>query len=744
MNEARILMRSVNRFDFQKIAFFSLLLVVFACGQSGTKVDRQAKPSPSPSPKPVDPSLGLTTNIGIYDLTYEHPSLTSCLQRGNSTAVVHYTVTNKRLTGPLRPEQVWPSGAEIAVDPPSDARNGNDIHQVFAGSFSGSWDGLRIGLTGAFSEQPWFLISLGGVRTHDGVLDSRLAKRFLVSGERIYERENARWEVIVGDQGSVKVAGQDNEMLAFDIEERYLGNVLGWPLWWISIDSVSVPDGDILGVEPEELVIDDAVATTFFPSGVTGDFKPFEVTSCSSWASQSVPFEFVQITPKSDDWPLKAASEYYFQIVRAAFDTAVSGLGISQVGLGRMNVIAVPYDAAAVPAGVHGTHFENIANLYYESSADFPEAQLFENALTAMIDLLLGSDSAVLWPYGSIVRFAFTERTLQDTLGKYFWYNRIGSQSIDVDLLEQVTGPLALSDETPEQIHKAAMLGRLIAPKLDPQEIVEVWYKFVEAAGESEPEDAWDAAFAAAAPNYDWLSLWAGWLRPGDFAYKASSLLDTDGDGLADFIELHLDSDVKKVDTDGDGWTDFGEAVTESSPEISSINPAKIVADGSIMDWLQLIPKKIFEDKNLTGACPNAAEITHYTALANRDQLVVAGFSNHDLEAEFATNDEPAFRWEIALDFPQQNKQFLVQTKGPRGIKIKEWPSQRVLKERTLAYKLGGKSLEVFLDRKDFKVEVPDFNLKDAIKVHVRLFFIHENGRELCDESDWISPYISL
>ena len=158
--------------------------------------------------------------------------------------------------------------------------------------------------------------------------------------------------------------------------------------------------------------------------------------------------------------------------------------------------------------------------------------------------------------------------------------------------------------------------------------------------------------------------------------------------------------------------------------------------DGNFNDWLELMPKRIQIDSGSFSKCPRAANISHVAALVNRDSMVLGAHA-----AKFWETD-PRARWEVAIDLPTINRQFLVTAiSGSHDILVKDGKTLEILQTFKRAMPMARQTIEWVLDRRMFSIPTY-FNETDGVKFRVRT--VYNDGKEhFCDETSWLSPTIS-
>ena len=203
---------------------------------------------------------------------------------------------------------------------------------------------------------------------------------------------------------------------------------------------------------------------------------------------------------------------------------------------------------------------------------------------------------------------------------------------------------------------------------------------------------------------------------------------DTDGDGLSDWDEIHLyHTNPNLADTDGDGYPDGEEVAHGYSPLVAGKTLKEVDSDGDgLSDWdeIHVYHTDPFNKDTDGDGYPDGEEVAHgYSPLLGQGQLAVNVDSDHD-----GLNDA----WEIALGTDLLNPD----TDGdgyPDGTEVMDGydPSragaarlekviQVSLAKQTLTYSFGGKTLESFLISSGVKgMETPtgQFQVLDKVPV---------------------------
>ena len=217
-----------------------------------------------------------------------------------------------------------------------------------------------------------------------------------------------------------------------------------------------------------------------------------------------------------------------------------------------------------------------------------------------------------------------------------------------------------------------------------------------------------------------------------------AAVVDTDFDGLPDNYEAVYGTDPKRADSDGDSWSDLAEVVNSEDPLAQTRQPNRIMPDGNFDDWLTLFPQKVHLDEGHSVACPVAADIAFYAALASPDELMIGAVAR-----EFWEN-EPLASWEVVIDLPNSKQQFLISVPSDSySTTVKDPTTGRVLLTIERAFPQGRKTVEWVFTRKDLKV-TEAFDVPDNVRIRIRTLFHDAAGKDnYCDETAWFAPYVT-
>jgi hypothetical protein len=290
---------------------------------------------------------------------------------------------------------------------------------------------------------------------------------------------------------------------------------------------------------------------------------------------------------------------------------------------------------------------------------------------------------------------------------------------------------------------KAVGFGHLLSSELNATVLLNAWAA-AGAAGDAPSVEAFKSALVAScgqdAPRCARLaSLWHGWLDASAYAapFAPAALDDDDQDGLPNFMEERIGTDPKRADTDGDGWTDRAEAVLGTDPLVASSHPLSVVPDGDFSDWQELLPKRLAIVSAASGQCPHAAAIDFYGALTTPTDLMLGAVAS-DFWPE-----EPMARWEITLDLPKENQQFLLtSTAGSREVLIFKSAQDVPFKKIVRAAPVARRSFELAIDRRMLGIGT-DLSAPGAVKLRLRTVFFADKKAILCSQSDWFVPFVS-
>jgi hypothetical protein len=341
-----------------------------------------------------------------------------------------------------------------------------------------------------------------------------------------------------------------------------------------------------------------------------------------------------------------------------------------------------------------------------------PQGELFTQAAAHAARLeVLGRFAEAPRSLVNVVTRAVVDHVVQETLGYSYWLDRFKSQ-VDGFLAASDAAaprPLAEGGWEAKEVGLGHMLGALFAPR----DLLAAWSAAAERArGGEEPANSLLEELKAARRTDEEREaldqLWSGWVVPGAYAEGHGP------DQLAD--------------------ADYAELVTGSDPLAATQNPSVLVPDGSFGDWLELLPKKVVIDRGHSGSCPQAADVSHYAAVAGAEDLLIGAFATDFLE------EEPASKWEAVIDLPNQQRQLLVTvTSGSRVFVVKDAASGDELLVRERAVAMGRGTVEIPLTRSDLGVEPWTFE-RGVLKIRLRTVYTEGGDERFCDETGWFAP----
>jgi len=330
-------------------------------------------------------------------------------------------------------------------------------------------------------------------------------------------------------------------------------------------------------------------------------------------------------------------------------------------------------------------------------------------------------------------------------MGEHYWLDTYRSRLALVLQKPDAKGPASIEElyttNRSYGINKAKAFSYLLDQMIPATEINRVWSNKEElATNESFIKSIEDYLDLLEVDKTVFELMIDGYLNssPYNEGFSILEFQDTDRDGLPDYYELYTSKTNPKIsDSDVDGWTDYAEVFAGTNPNTASERPTSIIPDGDFSDWLELMPKRITVDKGQTSVCPKAADISHYSAIASRDHLIIGAFVS-----DFWDLDKNA-RWEALFDFPEVSKSILLTaTSNSNSYLLRDAQTMELLKIYTKAPLQGKTSVEWAIDRNAIGIE-SYLNKESAVRVRLRTIYTKDGKDIYCDETKWFTPYIS-
>ena len=235
-----------------------------------------------------------------------------------------------------------------------------------------------------------------------------------------------------------------------------------------------------------------------------------------------------------------------------------------------------------------------------------------------------------------------------------------------------------------------------------------------------------------------------GWWEDASYieGHSPFELSDEDYDGIPRFFEMTIGTNPAKEDTDKDGWTDLSETFALSDPISSGSRPDGIMPDGSFRDWQELLPNLVNVDAGVNSAgCPGAADVTHYAALFDGKNILIAA-AGRDLWTK-----PPYVRWEVQLEVNTALKREVYTLKTVRNryyYDVLKGNERRAILRYPSAKPLGIDSMEWFLSFEHIGIE-PESLTEEGASISYRVSTIFEGEeRILCDDTAWTAPIYSM
>ena len=730
-----------------RLVLAGLVAFTLSCGGAGGGGDEEVQ---VPVVRQVEPppvaALSLQTEAVIDPLAYLQPHVGECLQQLSSQQLP-VLAQAPVIDGGFAD---WVGLAGNLADPSGDA---NDPYDLTDAKIAASGEDIVIAMTFKVPVGASLNLEFGGVSLVKNVVNRNLRRLLRLNEGLVQQFQNDRWQDVAADLATVATGTDGTEIW---LSRRLLGDVLAWPLWWVKL----------LARDEHLDRIMDSTAAVYFPSVLAVDQPAFTVGHCVNWANRKGNVSVSEIRSVAGD---QATASRIFGLVRIVLDR-VQALLIRPLPINSLAVLVGSNDWSELSESIGiGAAYTGVGNakgtcdpelssldrgMFIDSrrfspdSLDIlPEGNFFIEATSQLLDLALKEsfqNAPVLLALA--MRQALLDGLMMQQFGQSYVLDRfrlgvapflVGSdQALPVSL----TAP---PSATAARLAKAVGFGHLLSSELNATELQNAWA----AAGTAEAAssvDAFKAALVASCgqdgPRCARLtSLLHGWLDESAYAapFAPQVLDDDDQDGLPNFMEARIGTDPKRADTDGDGWTDRAEVVLGTDPLVASSHPHSIVPDGDFSDWQELLPKRLAIVNTASGQCPRAAAIDFYAALTTPADLLIGAVAS-----DFWP-DEPMARWEITLDLPKENQQFLLtSTAGSHEVLIFKAAQDVPFKRIVRAAPVARRSFELAIDRGMLGIKT-DLSAPGAVKLRLRTVFIADKKPILCSQSDWFVPFVS-
>lgn len=209
------------------------------------------------------------------------------------------------------------------------------------------------------------------------------------------------------------------------------------------------------------------------------------------------------------------------------------------------------------------------------------------------------------------------------------------------------------------------------------------------------------------------------WINGDDrLGFTYQDLMDPDGDGLPNILEIKYKTTEDRVDSDDDGWSDYAEVLLGSDASNQINHPAGLTMDGLFGDWLNLTPSRIFVDPKQDQLNCRTIDIALYSAIAIDRKILVGAKLGDDFK-----QTSKALHWLVEFDLLNQEKQSLHLRSGDRFYKMN--------KDHTIyqAFEIAEGEFEAWMPFDG------DGSL-DELSVKISIF---QEGA-FCDDTPWFKP----
>jgi hypothetical protein len=746
-------MRQYNMFTFKMI--LTILVLGIACNNCGGKghivsVDESLYDYP-PSP-PIPPVIGMQrTKVDFDTLPYN-------LASDNDPACKNVAVNHSLVDLGVKFQNIedlkhlpvlesWPNESLLVSDISGDNDGNFDFNKVGIGKFK---DDLIIVWNGDLNQGVTYVWDLGFFSSRQNSIH-RVSKTYiriaqgivtLISGGESLTIDEKDWDFeIIKDRSLLRIS------------MKYFDNITAYPHWFVR------------GFALKGKAILDSTSVGIFYSLLNPDYRLFELTTC--WLNVDSPYEMPIVVLRdigsiSEEAESRMFEKVFLKSLRKFILTHfssnefipklksfsriffITGKEIHPINYENSDIFPMNIDRKNDSIAYHGVII-NMEALKAKNSP-FPEhsAELAFNRAIGYSFLAQENEA-----HGEQFMKNFYLLTLMKagtkSYGKRFLVDTLASiiGNLNVNTLDQVF------DEKNDD--NLVRLMCLLEPHLKLVDIWRIWRIFNKTLYDEESSDERLSFFktlifyfkgesSIAVKNLDF----TGWIEKGEYhpLLNPKKVIDSDIDGLPDYLEELIGSNLYDVDTDQDSWSDTSEWILDKSTINPLDHPTQIIADGVFGDWQKLLPRKIITDKNRSGMCNNQGDIDFFGGLAQKSAIVIGAVSTQMTE-------NTDIQWEIDLDIPANNKR-LIFVRRPQSfyanLELLEKPDgESVLKKKRIFNIILGmnriqRTMEITFDAKDFGESV---QLNQIEGIRLRLRTSSSNSGQICDETEWFSPVLS-
>lgn len=740
------------------VIFKKILIVIFLgifcdnCGGQGHIVSTEEAPQAISLPPPTPPVHGMQrTKVDFDTLPYNlaNDNDPACKNRPYDHTLFELNTKFQNI-GHLRdlPElDNWPQESLLVSDISGDSEGSFDFDKVGVGRLG---DDLIIAWNGSLNQGVTFVWDIGFISSRQNTVQ-RVSKTYVtISGQSISIVTGGNSVALKGENSGIESDGQRHILR---ISLKYFENILAYPHWYVrgfALNGRRVIDSTSIGM---------------FYSSLNPDYKLFVMTTC--WLNLDSPYDMPilvlrdlkQISEEEESRHyerlfLKSMREFvevYF--LRSNFLPNLRSLNrifyITNKEIHPItyeNAVGFPIENEQIkdPDVYHGIVM-NIDQLRGRLSSS-PEHAAELIFIRAIGKSFLLQDAVSHIEFVEAFNLLVELKTNARRFGKRLWIDMIASYlSSNKDLAIRNTKKNKRDEDL------IIKLMYLLEPHLTMIDIWKIWKEFNARLTQEGYKDEKIVLYSSLAsyldqnPPVTGIDLkMSGWTDSGKFhpLLDPDQVTDSDIDGLPDYFERLIGTNILKRDSDQDSWSDASEWILDKSPTNPLDHPTRVIADGVFGDWQKLLPRKIVTDNNRSGMCSGEGDINFFGGLAQKSYVMIGAVGAH-------LTQNSGIQWEIDLDFPSSNRRF-VQTLHPdhgfgqldllEKMEGETGYSRKRVYDLTLGLNRSYDTLEISVESRHFGVGI-NFNEIETVRIRIRTTLL-PNG-QICDETAWFSPVAS-
>jgi hypothetical protein len=322
------------------------------------------------------------------------------------------------------------------------------------------------------------------------------------------------------------------------------------------------------------------------------------------------------------------------------------------------------------------------------------------------------------------VSVAMTQDSLLETLGGHMLLWQLKRDA------EPLLNPLPTSETGDQAVNASRNLafGYLIRSLFEPEQLIQAWFG-------SDRQDFFINLKKAGADPQIVERIRPGWTLPGSYdpEFEPDVFLDNDRDGIPNLWEVQRGFSPNLADSNSDGWSDLTELVHEVLPGSSISMPSFISVDGLFKEWLDLIPSRLYLDKDRSGTdCDQRGDIDLFSALVQQGRLIVGA------QIKNATPDT-SLLWNVFFEYLPRSRLIAVESlEDQQGYLIKLGSEKQLTYYTAWSYDKG--AIEILVDSEQLGLGAVQLKPQD-FNVRVQSYLITDGEKKFCDDTPWFRPF---